>query len=90
MAHPIIEAVYWGLFATSAAQPVEVPREVVVEPASKLECPCVTVRAPRVVYDWAGNNRVVYRATQTLTRDSDPLVGMSEQQIDRMTRFVTG
>lgn len=90
MAHPIIEALYIGLFAASAVQPVDAPREVTVSDRPCSECRVVSERAPRVVYNWAAGSRIVYRSVAGAERLDAPLVGITDKQIRRMTRLAAG
>jgi len=87
MAHPVIEALYIGLFATGVAQPVDVPRTPTVEDAGQFECVSVATRPPRVVYDWVAGRRAVYHTAPVAVRPDAPQVGINEVQIQRMTRL---
>ncbi len=83
MAHPIIEALYIGLLTSGMSQPVDAPKPVISEPAptSVIEMPM----RQRVVYDWAAGQRLVFDAkvaTPSMTRQ--PVVGITDEQVDRM------
>ncbi|MCB1790345.1 MAG: hypothetical protein KDJ27_09970 [Gammaproteobacteria bacterium] len=86
MAHPIIETLYLGLLASSAMPPAidshHVEVGAIVAPAH------VASATPRVVYDWAGRMRTLYPGNRTAVAGDGPMVGISEGQIERMTRYV--
>ena len=92
MAHPIIEAIYIGLFASTVGQPVDVPKEPVAQATAPacVECRMTTSRAPRVVYNWAAGTRSVYRAPRKPVLDETPMVGMSELQMRRISGLAAG
>ena len=90
MAHPLLEAIYIGLFAGGVAQPVEVPRQPVVAAPGCIECIASPARAPRVVYDWAGGTRNVYASVKRNDLRTAPTVGITEGQIRRLNGSAAG
>ena len=91
MAHPLLEAIYIGLFAGGVAQPVEVPKQPVVSAPSCVECRAVTPgKAPRVVYDWASGTRSVYAKIPRSEIEKAPKVGITESQIRRLNGSAAG
>ena len=91
MAHPLLEAIYIGLFAGGVAQPVEVPEQPVLSTPSCVECRAAApVKAPRVVYDWAAGTRSVYTQVAPSMVKKAPMVGITEWQIQRLDRSAAG
>ncbi len=85
MAHPIIEALYIGLLTGGLSQPVDTPQPVMSQPTETavVEMP---VRR-RVVYDWANGERVVFRHdASSRVLGEQPVVGMTDAQVDRINR----
>jgi hypothetical protein len=90
MAHPLLEAIYIGLFAGGVAQPVEIPNPPVVAAPGCVECAAAApARAPRVVYDWASGTRNVYASVKPNMRTA-PTVGITEWQIRRLNGSAAG
>jgi len=83
MAHPILEALYIGLLTSGLSQPVDVARTVVAPPVAS---PAVQMPArPRVVYDWAAGQRLVFtRAARDREPSRQPMVGITDEQVQRM------
>jgi hypothetical protein len=83
MAHPIIEALYIGLLTSGLSQPVDAPRVVITPPVAS---PAVQMPArPRVVYDWAAGERLVFtRAAHDREPSRQPMVGITDEQVQRM------
>ena len=91
MAHPLLEAIYIGLFAGGVAQPVEVPTQPVVSAPSCVECGAAApAKAPRVVYDWAAGTRSVYTQLPPSAIGRTPMVGITEWQIQRLNGSAAG
>lgn len=85
MAHPLLEAVYLGLFAGSVAQPIEVPKQPVMVAPGCIECATAApARAPRVVYDWASGTRSVYASAAPTDLRTPPAVGVTEWRNRRL------
>ena len=91
MAHPLLEAIYIGLFAGGVAQPVEVPKQPVMSAPSCVECRAVApTKASRVVYDWAAGTRSVYTQLPPSAIGKAPMVGITEWQIQRLNGSAAG
>jgi len=91
MAHPLLEAIYIGLFAGGVAQPVEVPRQPEMSAPSCIECRAAApAKAPRVVYDWAAGTRSIYTQVPPSAIEGAPMVGITEWQIRRLNGSATG
>jgi hypothetical protein len=66
------------------SQPADAPKPVVSPPtaASVIEAPI----RQRVVYDWAAGERLVFdTGATTPTMTSQPVVGITDEQVDRIT-----
>ena len=90
MAHPLVEAIYIGLFASGVAQPVEVHTQPVVSAPTCVECKAASTRAPRVVYDWAAGTRSVYTQVPPAAIKKAPMVGITEWQVRRLNGSTAG
>ncbi|MDJ0738781.1 MAG: hypothetical protein QNJ91_03630 [Gammaproteobacteria bacterium] len=90
MAHPILEALYIGLFASTVAQPVDTLEQPVVTVPTYTQCSVESARAPRVVYDWASGTRSVYRTPVKSEVADTPMVGITEWQVRRISGLAAG
>lgn len=89
MAHPFIEALFIGLFATNAADPVETQPTTPVALPDCTHCVTAPAASTRVVYDWAAGTRSVYRK-DIKAPASAPLVGVTEWRKRRAADPKTG
>lgn len=90
MAHPIIEALYIGLLTSGMSQPVDAPKPVVSNPTTASSVIEMRVRQ-RVVYDWAAGQRRVFDAPAARPALTDqPVVGITDEQVDRIIGGSTG
>lgn len=90
MAHPLVEALYIGLFASGVAQPVDTLPQTVAEKPAQSQHVSQPARAPRVVYDWAAGTRSVYRRQAAGIPSDAAQVGITEWQVQRIVGPAAG
>lgn len=91
MAHPLIEAIYLGLFASGVAQPVDVPIRPVTQKVVCSTCIAADTRAPHVLYNRAAGTRSVYiEAVHPPGVHNSPKVRITEWQDLRTAPITAG